>query len=106
MTINDSTFGNRKLLLGQNSGFEMQSQSVNQKEHGRWIDRTANIGTELRSLNTKKLEKINQNLKDIEVYQNSKGFEDPFVLKKVLRKNLWKYKPEHYFDKKEHDKKS
>ena len=55
MTINDSTFGNRKLLLGQNSGFEMQSQSVNQKEHGRWIDRTANIGTELRSLNTKKL---------------------------------------------------
>ena len=78
----------------------MQSQSVNQKEHGRWIDRTANIGTELRSLNTKKLEKINQNLKDIEVYQNSKGFEDPFVLKKVLRKNLWKYKPEHSLTKK------
>ena len=62
----------------------------------RWISRTIRIGQELEHPNLKKRHKQKKLIQTIEDEQLANPENNQSLLKNVLHKGYWKYKPEHF----------
>lgn len=69
-------------------------REVDEEQNG-WVSRTTNIGAELALPSIKR--KLEQKKKISQIEQDHMAKGNQYILKEVLRKGYWKYKPEHFF---------